>query len=116
MIGKYAPNPLKSRGLVKGRRNQTDSLPTGDLTTAMLTQNFEKSWSSQTQQRTRLNLRNLNSLFNRENSLFLEKNSLIRVCKFPVPLRREFGWKPLNSLADWTLKSQRKAGICKIPC
>jgi len=26
MIGKYAPNPLKSRGLVKGRRNQTDSL------------------------------------------------------------------------------------------
>jgi hypothetical protein len=43
MIGKYAPNPLKSRGLVKGRRNQTDSLPTGDLTTAMLSQNFEKS-------------------------------------------------------------------------
>src|SRR6266446_5475864 len=39
---------------------------TGDLTTAMLSQNFEKSWSSQTQQRTRLNLRNLNSLFNRD--------------------------------------------------
>src|SRR5260370_78220 len=31
------------------------------------------------------------SLFARSNSLFLEKNSLIRVCKFPVPLRREFG-------------------------
>jgi hypothetical protein len=41
-VRKYAPNPLKSRGLVKGRRNQTDSLPTGDLTTAMLSQNFEK--------------------------------------------------------------------------
>src|SRR5262249_33247806 len=40
------------------------------------------------------------------NSLFLKKFSLIRVCKFPVPLRREFGWKPLNSLADWTSKSQ----------
>ena len=43
MIGKYAPNPLKSRGPVKGRHNQTDSLPPGDLTTAMLSQNFEKS-------------------------------------------------------------------------
>jgi hypothetical protein len=50
------------------------------------------------------------------NSLFFEKNSLIRLCKFPVPLRREFGWKPLNSLADWTSKSQRKAGFNKIPC
>jgi hypothetical protein len=116
MIGKYAPNPLKSRGLVKGRRNQTDSLPTGDLTTAMLSQNFEKSWSSQTQQRTRLNLRNLNSLFNRENSLFLEKNSLIRVCKFPVPLRREFGCKLLNPRVDQTRKSRWMAGFCKIPC
>src|SRR6266498_4034068 len=25
-----------------------------------------------------------------------EKNSLIRICKFPVPLRREFGWKPIE--------------------
>ena len=89
---------------------------TGDLTTAMLSQNFEKSWSSQTQQRTRLNLRNLNSLFNRENSLFLEKNSLIRVCKFPVPLRREFGCKLLNPRVDQTRKSRWMAGFCKIPC
>jgi hypothetical protein len=28
--------------------------------------------------------------------LFLEKFSLICVWKFPVPLRREFGWKLLN--------------------
>jgi hypothetical protein len=34
------------------------------------------------------------SLLPRLDSLFLEKNSLIRVWKFPVPLRREFGWKP----------------------
>jgi hypothetical protein len=33
------------------------------------------------------------------NSLFLEKFSLIHVRKFPVPLRREFGGKPLNLLA-----------------
>jgi hypothetical protein len=49
-------------------------------------------------------------------SLLLEKNSLIRVWKFPVPLRREFGWKPLNSLAERTSKSQRRIGFSKIPC
>jgi hypothetical protein len=48
-------------------------------------------------------------------SLFFKKFSLIRVQKFPVPLRREFSWKPLNSRADWTSKSQRRAGFCKIP-
>jgi hypothetical protein len=56
------------------------------------------------------------SLLPRLDSLFLEKNSLIRVWKFPVPLRREFGWKPLNSLTDRTSKSQRRAGFSKIPC
>src|SRR6266480_2758326 len=30
------------------------------------------------------------------NSLLAEKNSLIRVCKYPVPFRREFGWRQLN--------------------
>jgi hypothetical protein len=45
----------------------------------------------------------------RLNSLFAPKNSLLGLQKFPVPLRREFDWKPLNSLADWTSKSQRKA-------
>jgi hypothetical protein len=35
----------------------------------------------------------LNSLIAPKISLFCEK-------KFPVPLRREFGWKSLNSLAD----------------
>ena len=48
--------------------------------------------------------------------LFLEKNSLIRVCKFPVLLRREFAWKPLNSLADRTSKSRRRVGFSRIPC
>jgi hypothetical protein len=38
--------------------------------------------------------------FSRENSLFRRKNSLIGQKKFPVPLRREFGCKPLNSLAN----------------
>jgi len=56
------------------------------------------------------------SLLPRLDSLFLEKNSLIRVWKFPVPLRREFGWKPLNSLTDRRSKSQRRAGFSKIPC
>jgi hypothetical protein len=45
--------------------------------------------------------------FRVENSLFLEKFSLIRVRKFPVPLRREFTPKLLNSLADGAPKSQR---------
>jgi hypothetical protein len=48
-------------------------------------------------------------------SLLLEKNSLIRVWKFPVLLRREFGWKPLNSLADRTSKSQRRSDLAKFP-
>jgi hypothetical protein len=30
------------------------------------------------------------------NSLFLAKFSLMRLCKIPVPLRREFDWKLLN--------------------
>src|SRR5260370_4102247 len=46
---------------------------------------------------------------NRENSLILRFNSLIRGWKFPILLRREFSWKPLNSRADWTPKSQRRA-------
>ena len=52
----------------------------------------------------------------RLNSLFAPKNSLLGLQKFPVRLRREFNWKPLNSLADWAQKSCRKAGIDKIPC
>jgi hypothetical protein len=34
------------------------------------------------------------------NSLFFEKDSLLGLEKFPVPLRREFIWKPLNQLND----------------
>ncbi len=37
-------------------------------------------------------------LFWRENSLFFE--NLLGLEKFPVPLRREFIWKPLNQLND----------------
>jgi hypothetical protein len=36
------------------------------------------------------------SLFARLNSLLSRKNSLLWLQKFPVPLRREFGGKPLN--------------------
>jgi hypothetical protein len=63
-----------------------------------------------------------NSLFGSENSLgctpslFFQKNSLLRLQKFPVPLRREFPCKPLNSLADWAPKSRKGAGIDEIPC
>jgi hypothetical protein len=51
-----------------------------------------------------------------KNSLLPEKNSLIRPCKFPVLLRREFVWKTLNSLVDWTPKSELTASFGKIPC
>jgi hypothetical protein len=52
----------------------------------------------------------------RTDSLFLEKFSLIRVWKFPVPLHREFRCKLLNPRVDQTLKSPWMAGISKIPC
>jgi hypothetical protein len=42
------------------------------------------------------------------NSLFFEKNSLLGLQKFPVPLRSEFRWKSLNSLADWTAPESPK--------
>src|SRR6266478_1790862 len=48
------------------------------------------------------------------NSLFLEKFSLIRLWKFPVPLRREFGCKLLNLRVDRASKSRWMAGFCKI--
>src|SRR5438552_1113714 len=51
----------------------------------------------------------------RRNSLFLEKTSLIRVWKFPVPLRREFGSKILSSRVDQTRKLRWMAGFCEIP-
>jgi hypothetical protein len=54
------------------------------------------------------------SLLPRLNSLFFEKNSLIRVWEFPVRLRREFSWKPLNSRADWTPKSRQRGQILQI--
>jgi hypothetical protein len=38
----------------------------------------------------------------------LKKNSLLGLQKFPVPLRREFRWKSLNSLADWTAPESPK--------
>jgi hypothetical protein len=50
------------------------------------------------------------------NSLLHEKVSQIRVRKFPVLLRREFGCKPLYSFVDWTQNARGRAGICKFPC
>src|SRR5262249_13303780 len=38
-------------------------------------------------------------------SLLSRKNSLLWLQKFPVPLCREFGGKPLNWLVDWASKS-----------
>jgi len=50
------------------------------------------------------------------NSLFFEKISLLWLQKFPVPLRREFGYKPLNSLVIWAPKTRGTARFDKIPC
>jgi|SRR5262245_58780033 len=47
---------------------------------------------------------------------FVVENRLIRVQKFPVPLRREFGCKPLNSLGCQASKMLREPRICKFPC
>src|SRR5262249_62405705 len=58
----------------------------------------------------------MDAYYQRADSLFLEKCSLIRVWKFPVPLRREFGCKLLNVRVDQTRKSRWRAGFCKIPC
>src|SRR5712672_2432602 len=44
------------------------------------------------------------------NSLLFVENSLLGIQKFPAPLRREFGCKPMDSLAEWRRKSS------KIPC
>src|SRR6266478_3603434 len=38
------------------------------------------------------------------NSLLFVENSLLGVQKFPAPLRREFGCKPMDSLAEWRRK------------
>ena len=46
-----------------------------------------------------------------EISLFLEKFSLIRLWKFPVPLRREFGRKLLNPSVDGASKIMVMAGF-----
>jgi hypothetical protein len=43
------------------------------------------------------------------NSQFFEKKSLLGPPKFPVPLRRDFCCKTLNSLTDWAPKSLRSA-------
>src|SRR3954453_13531683 len=48
-------------------------------------------------------------------SLFLRENSLIRIWKFPVLLRREFGCKLLNPLVDQTRKSRWMADSAKFP-
>src|SRR5262249_13742505 len=46
-------------------------------------------------------------------SLFLETFSLIRLRKFPVPLRREFGCKPLNPPVDQPRELRWMVGFCK---
>jgi hypothetical protein len=49
-------------------------------------------------------------------SLFREKNSLIRIWKFPVPLLREFGCKLLDLRVDQTRKSRGwMSAFCEFP-
>ncbi len=54
------------------------------------------------------------------NSLLPQKNSLLGFQKFPAPLRREFGCKPMDSLAEWRRKLANEPKIFKnslqIPC
>src|SRR5258707_5008793 len=54
------------------------------------------------------------------NSLLLVENSLLGIQKFPAPLRREFGCKPMDSLAEWRRKLANEPKIFKnslqIPC
>ena len=61
-----------------------------------------------------------NSLLAVDNSLLPQKNSLLGIQKFPAPLRREFGCKPMDSLAEWRRKLANEPQIFKnslqIPC
>src|SRR5229473_1294617 len=50
------------------------------------------------------------------NSLLPQKNSLLGIQKFPAPLRREFGCKPMDSLAEWRQKLRMSPKSSKIPC
>jgi hypothetical protein len=45
-----------------------------------------------------------------------KKNLWLGIQKFPAPLRREFGCKPLYSLAEWSQKLANQPKILKIPC
>src|SRR5712672_2155684 len=47
------------------------------------------------------------------NSLLPQKNSLLGIQKFPAPLRREFGCKPMDSLAEWRRKLANEPKIVK---
>src|SRR5262249_7143163 len=51
----------------------------------------------------------------RLNSLLAPKNSLLGLQKFPVPLRRGFRWKSLNSLVNWTPNCCREPESAKFP-
>ena len=54
------------------------------------------------------------------NSLLFVENSLLSVQKFPAPLRRQLGCKPMDSLAEWRRKLANEPKIFKnslqIPC
>ncbi len=54
------------------------------------------------------------------NSLLFVENSLLGIQKFPAPLRREFGCKPMDLLAEWRRKLANEPKIFKnslqIPC
>src|ERR1700694_5718177 len=55
-----------------------------------------------------------------DNSLLPQKNPWLGIQKFPAPLRREFGCKPMDSLAEWRRKLANEPQIFKnslqIPC
>src|SRR5258707_15204864 len=50
------------------------------------------------------------------NSLLPQKKSLLGIQKFPAPLRREFGCKPMDSLTEWRRKLANEPKSSKIPC
>src|SRR6266478_6485151 len=64
----------------------------------------------------RLTLDRINPVLQQYISLFTSENSLFRLQKFPVPLRREFDRNRLNFPDNRKRRSLPRVRIFKIPC
>src|SRR6266849_2498052 len=86
-------SPASAKALVRAGRKHSGSPRSEDLPSIAL--NTQRAL-----------LRNQSSTLAKfpTNSLLLVENSLLGIQKFPAPLRREFGCKPMDSLAEWRRK------------